>query len=219
MADIFVSYASEDKERIEPIAKALENQGWSVWWDRFIPVGRTWDDVIEEQLETAKCMLVIWSENSVCSHWVRSEASEGFERNMLVPVFIDEVKVPLAFRQIQAANLIDWRGGSRHSGFQQMIDAIKEHLGEPDTNKEAKGENFRDLFEGLRSKVDETISNMTGPPKRKKKTNKPKTQFTQTTEQKSSDSSKVGKIIIWILILGALYVIASFFSYFMYVFG
>jgi hypothetical protein len=31
MADIFISYASEDRERIIPIVKALEGEGWSVF--------------------------------------------------------------------------------------------------------------------------------------------------------------------------------------------
>ena len=50
MADIFISYASEDRLRAEPLAKALEEQGWSVWWDRTIPPGETFDQVIATQL-------------------------------------------------------------------------------------------------------------------------------------------------------------------------
>ena len=46
MADIFISYASDDLQRIEPIRKALEDQGWSVWWDRTIPPGKSFDQVI-----------------------------------------------------------------------------------------------------------------------------------------------------------------------------
>jgi hypothetical protein len=34
MSDIFISYASEDRSKAEPLAKALEEQGWSVFWDR-----------------------------------------------------------------------------------------------------------------------------------------------------------------------------------------
>jgi len=47
MADIFISYArSEDRSRVEPLAKALKDQDWSVFWDRTIPAGMTWRHVI-----------------------------------------------------------------------------------------------------------------------------------------------------------------------------
>ena len=46
--DILISYAREDRPRVEPLAKAPEAKGWRVWWDPKIPPGRTWDDVIEE---------------------------------------------------------------------------------------------------------------------------------------------------------------------------
>lgn len=32
MADIFISYATEDRERAKALAEALELRGWSVWW-------------------------------------------------------------------------------------------------------------------------------------------------------------------------------------------
>jgi hypothetical protein len=46
MSDIFISYASEDLPRIRPLVDALERRGWSVFWDRTIPAGKTWREVI-----------------------------------------------------------------------------------------------------------------------------------------------------------------------------
>lgn len=46
MADIFISYASEDRGRAEILAIKLQEQGWSVWWDRDLPFGRPFDEVI-----------------------------------------------------------------------------------------------------------------------------------------------------------------------------
>ena len=53
MADIFLSYASDDRERIAPLVAALERQGWSVWWDRSIPPGRNFDEVLEEEIRSS----------------------------------------------------------------------------------------------------------------------------------------------------------------------
>ena len=64
MADIFISYANEDRERVAPVAKALGSHGWQVFWDRDIPPGKTWDEVIEGAIEAAGCMLVLWSRNA-----------------------------------------------------------------------------------------------------------------------------------------------------------
>jgi TIR domain len=60
MTDIFLSYASEDRERAGKLATALEGRGWSVWWDRNIIAGATFDEVIEHELETAKSVIVLW---------------------------------------------------------------------------------------------------------------------------------------------------------------
>jgi TolB-like protein len=103
MADVFISYAREDKERVKPVVDAIEGAGYSVWWDRRIGIGRSFDREIERELDSCACVVVIWSSTSVESDWVRNEAQEGLDRGILVPVILDDVKQPLAFRRVQAA--------------------------------------------------------------------------------------------------------------------
>src|SRR5262245_26006322 len=103
MADIFISYARKDRARVRPLADALSAQGWSVWWDRQIPAGRTFDQVIAEALGSARCVVVVWSKESVASNWVREEAEEGRRREILIPVLFDNARPPLGFGRIQAA--------------------------------------------------------------------------------------------------------------------
>ena len=50
MAEIFISYASENRERARALAQTLGARGWSVWWDREIPLGKSFDEVIEKAL-------------------------------------------------------------------------------------------------------------------------------------------------------------------------
>ncbi|HIG41413.1 MAG TPA: toll/interleukin-1 receptor domain-containing protein [Gammaproteobacteria bacterium] len=48
--DIFISYASPDRTRVAPLVAALENEGWSVWWDRKIDAGTAYDREIQNAL-------------------------------------------------------------------------------------------------------------------------------------------------------------------------
>ncbi|HMF51607.1 MAG TPA: toll/interleukin-1 receptor domain-containing protein, partial [Candidatus Saccharimonadales bacterium] len=129
MADVFISYASEDRDRAGKLASALTTLGWSVWWDRKIITGQTFDQAIERELETAKSVVVLWSIHSVESEWVKNEASLASEPGVLVPALIDSVKLPLEFRRKQTADLVGWRGDPSHTGFQALCEGIAASAG------------------------------------------------------------------------------------------
>jgi hypothetical protein len=129
MADIFISYASEDQSRVEPLSKALKDQGWSVFWDRTIPAGKTWRQVIGDALETARSVIVAWSKTSVDSRWVQEEADRGLERNILIPILIDNVRLPLGFGTIQAVNLVSWEPTQPSPEFEKLIADISAIIG------------------------------------------------------------------------------------------
>ncbi len=129
MSDIFISYSREDKEKVQQLAQALENEGWSIWWDPHIPAGKNFDDVIEQALETAKSVIVLWSVKSVDSRWVRTEASEALDRSILVPVLIDDVRVPLAFRRVQTADLTAWDGSRSFPAFRKLVEDLAGIIG------------------------------------------------------------------------------------------
>ena len=124
MADIFISYAREDESRIQPLARALEERGLSVFWDRRIPSGQTWRGYIGQALSDASRVIVAWSRHSISSNWVTEEADEGKKRGVLVPILLDPVEPPLGFRSIQAADLTDWTPAGPSPRFEQLLGDI-----------------------------------------------------------------------------------------------
>ena len=122
--DVFISYAKGDRARAAELASALEVNGWSVWWDRDIPPGRTFDEVIEEALTQTRSVVVLWSAESVKSRWVRTEASAAAERGTLVPALIEPVTIPLEFRRLEAADLTGWHGERSHPELQQLVETL-----------------------------------------------------------------------------------------------
>ncbi len=125
MSDIFISYKRQDREIARKLAEVLEGRGWDVFWDRDIPPGKTFDEVIEAELEAVSCVVVLWSATSIESDWVKTEASEAAVRDILVPARLEDVKPPLEFRRIQAADLIGWDGREDHEGLADLIESIE----------------------------------------------------------------------------------------------
>ena len=135
---IFMSYASVDRPRIELLVKTLEGQGLDVWWDRDIPRGKSFNRVIEEALQQAKCVIVIWSRASVASEWVFNEASDARKRQIMVPVLIDDVEPPLEFRHLQAARLVDWRGDLADREWAGLLEAVRGLVQQPDATSSGR---------------------------------------------------------------------------------
>lgn len=123
MSSIFISYASEDRDRVRPLADALERVA-PVWWDPEIEHGQRWNRAIADALRTAECVVVVWTAASVESEWVQEEATVGKTRGVLVPVLLDDVPIPLGFGLIQAAKLSHWRGEDDDPELARFLDAV-----------------------------------------------------------------------------------------------
>lgn len=126
MSNVFISYAKEDAAVARMLADALQRADFSVWWDRLIPPGKTWDDVIGRALDAAACVIVLWSGTSVQSRWVREEAERVASRGCLIPVLVEKVDPPFGFGRIQAADLSGWRGDEHDSEFTDLLAAVSD---------------------------------------------------------------------------------------------
>jgi hypothetical protein len=132
MADIFISYASKDRPIARRLAEALEACGWSVWWDyRGLRGGQHFDRIIEEEISKAMAVIVVWSQNSINSDWVRAEASHGLHEKKLAPVRIDSATLPLRFRNIHTLDLSFWTRESETEPFERLLETLSDYLGPP----------------------------------------------------------------------------------------
>ncbi len=124
MADVFISYARSDKDRVAPLVAAIEAKGWSTWWDPEIAPGQEFDDLIDAQLDAAKAVLVVWTPVSVASRWVRGEAREAAERGKLVPVRLDDARLPIDVRAIHTTDLDGWGEDPDSAPAQECLRAL-----------------------------------------------------------------------------------------------
>lgn len=126
VADVFISFAPEDRAWVGALAGALESAGFDVLWDLAPGLGQAQRDV-EEELTLAKAIITVWSSASRNSNWVRDVAQEAFERGVLLPVLKDVERPPLGFRQLRCADLRTWASGT--AGLEEVIVQLRGRVG------------------------------------------------------------------------------------------
>src|SRR3954466_2834821 len=110
MADVFLSYARATRPRIEQLGGALEDGGYSLWWDKALNASDDYAMVIEAQLDAAACVVVAWSAQARQSLWVRAEANEALDSGKLVQINLDGTRLPLPFSALHYLDFTRWRG-------------------------------------------------------------------------------------------------------------
>ncbi|WP_198372662.1 TIR domain-containing protein [Roseomonas rosulenta] len=113
MADVFISYKSQRRDMVEQLARVLELNGYSVWFDRALVPGEGFPQPIERELRSARATLVVWCERSVTSDWVREEANLAKRLGRMIPVRLARVEPPLGFGTLQSIDLSGWDGEPR----------------------------------------------------------------------------------------------------------
>lgn len=129
MADVFLSYAREDRAMAERVARGLDAMGLDTFWDTEIPPGKTWADYIEGKLSACRVVIVLWSEHSTKSQWVREEARMGRDHAKLIPAMIDGAPAPFGFGEVQAADLSSWNGNTNDPRWTRFASAVGQAAG------------------------------------------------------------------------------------------
>jgi len=129
VSQIFISYAREDQARASALVRRFEQEGWEIWWDQELIPGEVWDDRIQKAVDEAQCVIVLWSKESVQSEWVRAEAREARRQKILIPILLDQVKLPMPFSLIQSGKLVGWTGDPDDPRLDPLVAAVNKRLG------------------------------------------------------------------------------------------
>jgi len=127
MCDVFLSYCSDDRVQAKRVAKALEEAGLSVWWDRHLLAGSRLESEIEEKLQASRTVVVLWSQRALDRAWVQAEAAEAAATGKLIPCRLDRCTPPLLSRSLKTLDL----DPLRRSTSEALVRSVRERLDAP----------------------------------------------------------------------------------------
>ena len=133
MSHVFISYARSDEPLACLIADNLREDGFEVWRDDELPAHRGYAEVIEERVQGAKAVVVLWSAEAAKSQWVRAEADTARTAQTLIQASLDGSVPPMPFNQIQCADLKNWEGQRTSPGWRKLVASVGELAGMPTT--------------------------------------------------------------------------------------
>lgn len=102
---VFISYKSEERARVAELVEGLGALGIRVWWDKELPPGGDWQERIDSALMDSSLIVVVWTQASVKSRFVRAEAQLGFDEQKLLPVRLEDVRLPVPFNIVETTDL------------------------------------------------------------------------------------------------------------------
>jgi len=127
--DVFLSYSHADVEWAEKLRKELEERGISVLSDREVKPGDNWALALENAVKAAKTVILVIGPKGAEGlmqelEWqVALEATWKSGGKRLIPVFVDDAKVPPFLRGWDGLHL---DGGSKNwkNAVERIADAI-----------------------------------------------------------------------------------------------
>lgn len=95
MADVFISYSSEDRERTEQLVAELEKNGINCWMDRNnIAAGSYFGEEVPEAILSCPIFMLLLSENSQKSKYVLMELDWATSHDKdIIPVVISDCEI------------------------------------------------------------------------------------------------------------------------------
>jgi len=139
---IFLSYAIEDRKKVEEIYDSLIAEGFSPWMDsRDLKGGDIWENKIAENLTNSDSILIFLSSNSINKQgFVQAELKTALSLSskksssviFIIPVRLEEIPLPKSLSDIKSADLF------RKDGWNELVRALKYRTGNEGAVEEVK---------------------------------------------------------------------------------
>lgn len=133
MGQVFISYSSHDRDRVAELAASLQRNGFEVWWDTNLPPGEDWDERIQRALESARTILVVWSQSSMASREVRAEATYGLQEKKLLPIRVEDVKLWARYNIVQYEDIFA-RPPESDPNWNIIVSHLRRYTGTPEAD-------------------------------------------------------------------------------------
>jgi hypothetical protein len=147
----FISYSSKDQEFTDRLYADLQNAGVRCWFaPEDLKIGDEFRNKIDESIRLHDKLLLVLSENSVTSPWVRDEVEAAFERErkenriVLFPIQIDnsinDITTGWAAAIRRTRHIGDFRNWKNYDAYRKSFDRLMRDLKAGINRETARGE-------------------------------------------------------------------------------
>ena len=126
-ADVFISYAAKDRDRVALLVEGLQQAGVSVWIDMAgIEVAAMWSREIVSAIRECKVLLLSISPHSTESENVVKELALASERKKtIIPIYLEPAEIPETMEyQLAGIQRVEFFEGREDLALQAVIRAL-----------------------------------------------------------------------------------------------
>lgn len=128
---IFISYSHKDMDKVFPVVRKLQDEGFRVWYDEGIDPATEWDENIAQHISDCGCMIAFISENYVQSNNCKDEIN--FARDLDKPrllVYLEETKLPMgmAMRLMRIQAIHAYKYSEKSEFYSKLLSTTVIHM-------------------------------------------------------------------------------------------
>ena len=125
--EVFVSYSSQDYERVMPLVDRLRSAGVATWVDEGnIDAATLWSESIVEAIAECRVLIMMVSSHSTDSHNVVKEVMIASEsKKTILPIYLEPADIPAKLKyQLTGIQHLEWFDGGSDEVFETLKDGL-----------------------------------------------------------------------------------------------